>query len=78
LVAEGLSWREGVTVATEKKGDGGRRRPGLDTLEQRIGKAADLRISPCIERLTVERIAYQHVPNNYAMVYVTPIIIVFS
>jgi hypothetical protein len=30
----------------EKKGDEGRRLPGLDTLEERIGKAADHRISP--------------------------------
>jgi hypothetical protein len=30
----------------EIKGNGGRRRPGLDTLKERIGKAADSRISP--------------------------------
>jgi hypothetical protein len=29
-----------------KRGDEGRRRPGPDTLEDRIGKAADSRISP--------------------------------
>jgi hypothetical protein len=29
-----------------KKGDGGRRRPGPDTLEERIGKVADSPISP--------------------------------
>jgi hypothetical protein len=40
------SWLDGVTEAMVKKGDGGRRRPGLDTLEKKIGKAADSRISP--------------------------------
>jgi hypothetical protein len=30
----------------EDKGDEGRRRPGPDTLEERIGKAADSLISP--------------------------------
>jgi hypothetical protein len=31
-----------------KKGDGGKRRPGPDTLEERIGKAEESRISPYI------------------------------
>jgi hypothetical protein len=38
------SWRGDITE--EKKKDGGRRRPGPETLEERIGNAADSRISP--------------------------------
>jgi hypothetical protein len=48
---EGMTWavmagryRRG----NEEKGDEGRRRPGPDTLEERIGKAEDSRISPYI------------------------------
>jgi hypothetical protein len=37
----GRSWRDG-----NEKEDGGRRRPGSDSLEKRIRKAADSRISP--------------------------------
>jgi hypothetical protein len=37
------SWRDSITEEDE-----GRRRPGPDTLEERIGKAADSHISPYI------------------------------
>jgi hypothetical protein len=40
------SWRD--NIKEEKKEDEGRRRPGPDTLEEKIGKAADNRISPYI------------------------------
>jgi hypothetical protein len=39
-------WWDGVTEAMEKTRNGGRRRPGPDAWEERIGKAADSRISP--------------------------------
>jgi hypothetical protein len=42
------SWRDGVTEAMKRKGDEGRRLPGPDTLEERIGKEADSHISPYI------------------------------
>jgi hypothetical protein len=45
---EGKADDLGVTEAMIKRGGGGRRRPGPDTLEGRIRKAADSRISPYI------------------------------
>jgi hypothetical protein len=40
-------WWDGVTEAMEERGNGGRL-PGPDTLEERIGKAADSRVNPYI------------------------------
>jgi hypothetical protein len=43
------SWRDVIAGETKKKGEGGRRRPGPDTLKERIGKAADSRIIAYIQ-----------------------------
>jgi hypothetical protein len=53
-------WRDGVTEAMKKRGLGGRRRPEPDTLEERIGKAADSRIKPIYEAWQSSNIWEQH------------------